>query len=275
MPVKRYFKSLDKVISILNCFTEDRPELRTSEVSQILGIHRVTAHRLLETLSEARLLEKVRSRGAYTVGPELYRLGTVYLHNTSMNTVAAPVVKKISKLTGEVVAIHILDKRGHVQVLMRGERKNGFRWSAQVGSILPAYACAGGKALLSELTEVEIDNLYAEERLKRLTAGTISTKTQLKTELETIRVKGVAFNHGEDYEGIEAVASVIHDVTGKAEASLIIAAPLLGESRIQREQWDKLVKLGASLISYQFGYRNDNLVVRNLEEMVFRWEQHE
>jgi len=275
MSIQRYFKSLDKAIAVLKCFTPVTPELKTIEVAKKIGIHRVTAHRLLETLSKANLLHKDTNRGVYTIGPELYVLGSIYIENNDIYRSASPVVKKINELTGEVVAINVLDGRGDIMLLMREERQIGFHWGSHVSSTYPAYATAGGKALLSELNEEEIDNLYPEERLKPIAAKTISTKTKLKSELIKIRETGLAFTTEEYLDGIESVGSVIRDATGKAVASLIIALPIIGESKMKRLQLDKLAKLGASLISYHLGNMRGEPVVKNIDGMIDLWKQHE
>jgi hypothetical protein len=51
--------------------------------------------------------------------------------------------------------------------------------------------------------------------------------------------------------------------------------PILGESKIKTLQLDKLVKLGASLISYRLGNMSGGLVVRDVNEMIYLWKQHE
>jgi len=275
MAVQRYFKSLDKAIAVLKCFTSETPELKTSEVVKKIGIHRVTAHRLLGTLSNANLLHKDTNRGVYTIGPELYVLGSIYIENNDIYKSASQVVKKINELTGEVTAVNVLDGRGDIMLLMREERQIGFRWGSHVSSLYPAYATAGGKALLSELNEEDIDSLYPEERLKQLAANTISTKTQLKRELINIRTIGLGFTNEEYLDGIESVGSVIRDATEKAIASLVISIPIIGESKIKKMQLDKLVKLGANLISYRLGNIRMEPVVKNIDGMIDLWKQHE
>lgn len=275
MTIQRYFKSLDKAIAVLKCFTPEKPQLKTSEVASKVGIHRVTAHRLLETLSKANLLHKDINRGVYTIGIELYALGSIYIENNNIYQSANPVVKKINELTGEVVAVNVSDSRGGIMLLMREERKTGFRWEAHISSIFPAYASAGGKALLSELSEEEIDNLFPGEQLKRVAAKTISTKTKLKHELKEIKETGLSYSSEEYIDGIESVASVIRDATGKTVASLVIAEPILGESKITKMRLDKLVKLAASLISYRLGNMRGDMIVKDVDEMIALWKQHE
>ena len=259
----------------MKCFTPGTPELKTSEVANKIGIHRVTAYRLLETLVKANLLYHDINTGRYAVGIELYALGSIYVENNNIYKSASPVVKMINELTGEVVVVNVSDGKGGVMILMREERKTGFRWAAHVSSFFPAYASSGGKTLLSELSEEEIDNLYPEEQLKQLTAKTISNKTQLKHELKEVRKTGIAHTCEEYITGIESVASVIRDANGKSVAALTIAMPILGENKIKHFRLDKLVKIGASLISYRLGNMNGDLVVRNVDEMINLWKQPE
>ena len=59
-----------------------------------------------------------------------------------------------------------------------------------------------------------------------------------------------------------------------AIAAIAIALPILGQSKIKDWKLDKLVKLGASLISYRFGNRSGDLVVSDIDSMINLWKQH-
>lgn len=268
-------KSLVKALSVLNAFSTDESELSATEISKKVQLPFSTTCRILSTLTNLRLIERNINTRKYSVGPELYVLGSLYIENNDIYRSASPVVKKINELTGEVVVVNVLDGRGDIMVLIREERQIGFHWGTHVSSTYPAYSTAGGKALLSDLSEEEIDNLYPEEKLKQLTPNTISTKTQLKRALIEIRETGLAFTSNEYLDGIESVGSLIHDTTGKAVASIVIALPILGKSKIKDWKLDKLVKLGASLISYRLGNMSRDLVVSDIDSMINLWKQHE
>jgi DNA-binding IclR family transcriptional regulator len=197
-------------------------------------------------------------------------LGSIYIENNDIYKSASPVVKKINELTGEVVTVNILDGRGNVRVLIREERKIGFRWSTH--SSYPAYASAGGKLLMSNLSDGELDAIYPEEKLKKVAAKTISTKTQLKQQLREIQKTGVAFTREEYLDGIESVASLIRNSKNEVVATLGIAMPIFGVSKIKKLNLDKLVRLGASLISYRLGYTGGDSVVKDINEMIDLWK---
>ena len=271
MPSVRHFKSIDKAIACLKCFTPDHQELRARDVSKMLGLHRVTTHRLLKILTEAEMLQKDENLKTYSVGPELYMLGSLYIDNTSLAKAADSIVKKINEITGEVVAVQVLEK-GYVVIVMREERQVGFRWSVHPGSISPAHVVSGGKILLSELSDEEIDNIFPDERLEQLTEQTINTKENLKRELANVRQRGIAHTRDEHFYGTMSVAAAIRNSKGKTVASLVIALPTFNENKMTSENLDELVKLGANLISFRLGYRSDIDSVRNIDEMIARWK---
>lgn len=268
------FKSVNKAISVLKRFNLQNLELSASEISKQVGMHRVTAHRLLETLLKAGLLEKSDNTSKYRIGPELYILGSLYLNTTDVVKAAEPVVKVLNDLTSESVSVSVLDS-GFITLVMREESKYGFRWATHIGSIQPAYAPASGKALLSELSEVEIDRFYPEERLRPITKKTITTKTELKLELERIKKAGIAFCREELFDGIEGIAYVIRGANGKAVAAIGIGIPVFRIDEQKRERLAKLVKLGCSLSSYRLGYQDINSPVHTLQEIYSWWGQNQ
>jgi len=266
-------KSLLKAIAILDSFSPNEPELSAAGVSLKSNIGKMTTHRILSTLTQSGFLEKDMVSGKYRIGPAIYMMSSLYLKTTNIPKAAEPVMQAMNALTGEVIVVNILDGRGNVMVLMREERKIGFRWSTH--STIPAYASAGGKLLLSNLSDRELDDIYPEEKLKKVAAKTISTKTQLKQQLKDIKKTDLAFTREEYLDGIESVASLIRNSKNEAVAALAIAMPLFGASKIKKLHLDKLVQLGASLISYRLGYAGGDLVVKDVNKMIDLWKQRE
>jgi len=206
------------------------------------------------------------------VGTKLYTLGSLYLSTTDIFTAAKPVIEALNDLTGETINVSILD-RGNIIFIMKEESKHAFRLNTHIGSIVRAYGSAMGKALLSELTEAEIDSLYPEDRLPPLTKKTIATKKELKLELEQVRQTGVAFDREGSYESVEAVGSVIRNANSKAVAAMSIAVPVFRMDEAARKQLTSLVKLGASLISYRLGYQDTANPVHSIDELYSWWKQ--
>lgn len=264
-------RSILRIAAVLKSFSPDELELSAANISRKAGTAKTTTHRMLAALTKCGLLDRAET-GKYRIGPELYILGSLYLSTTDILKAAEPVLKTANDLTSETVNVGIFNK-GHVIVVMKEESKYAFKFSQHVGSMLLAYTSAMGKAFLSELTEAELDSLYPEERLTPRTPKTIATKRELKLELQQIRKTGVSFNSEGAYVGVEGLASVIRDASGKAVAAMSISVPVFRMNHTSRQRLAILVKMACSLISYRLGYRDPVNPVRGIQEIRLWWEQ--
>jgi len=183
-----------------------------------------------------------------------------------------PVLKEVSELSSFDTNLGIFDK-GNVTVIMRILGKSFHRSDYRIGSTAPAHTSSMGKAFLSELAEVEFDALYPMERLFQRTKKTIRTKKELKLQLTEIRKSGVSFTREEGSEGVEGIASLIRDATGKAVAAMSIHLPVFKAANAGRKQLAMLVKKGCSLASYRLGYTNNKEITRSIEDLQTWWEE--
>lgn len=266
-------KSLLRAISIATSFSPNDLELSLTDLSRKTGIPMTTVNRIVKTLIQGRLLERNIQSNKYRIGPEFYILGSLYLRGTDILSAAEPVTQTLNDLTGEAVAVSILNQ-DNVVLIVKEESKHGFRVATHVGSILVGHASAMGKALLSELTKAEIDKILPEEKLKPMTKNTITTKDELIKELEQIRRTGISVDMEGNYEGLIGIASVVRDENGRAVAAMSIGFSAFRVSQAQREQIVMLVRMGASLISYRLGYRDKAHPVRDLKDIHLWWEQN-
>lgn len=266
-------KSLQKAALVLKCFNPEQVEFSVAEIAQRLGIHRTTAYRIMMTLMEDGLLQRDRKTEKYTIGPILYALGSLYLSTTDIIKAASPVTKILNELTGESVNLGIFDK-GNVIFIAKEETKHAFRFAHHIGTIIPAYGSAMGKAILSELDEATLDRIYPEERLRPSTEKTIKTKTELKQELKEIKKTGISIDREGSWIGVEGIGAVIRDASGKVAAATSISGPTYRITDALRAQWSALVKLGANLISFRLGYQDKENPIRDIEEIRTWWQQN-
>lgn len=264
-------KSLLRAISLVTSFTPNDMELSLSDISHKTGIPMTTAHRIVTTLTQGGLLERTTHGDKYRIGPEFYILGSLYLRGTDILSAAEPVTKTLNDLTGEAVAVSILNQ-DNVILIVKEESKHGFRIATHAGSILVAHASAMGKALLSELAEAEIDSILPEEELKPMTKNTITAKGELKRELKKIRDTGLSFDIEGNYEGLIGIAAVMRDASGRAVAAMSIGLPTFRADEVARDRISTLVKMGTQLISYRLGYRDTVNPVRDIKELYTWWD---
>ena len=264
---------IDRAASILTCFTPEKVELSAAEISRKVGIPNTTAHRMLAALIQNGLLERNAGNNKYMIGPTMFILGNLYLQTKDLVKAAEPVTKVLNELTRENINVVVLHQGGVLR-LIRDESQHTVVANIHVGSVYPPYSSAVGRVLLSELTEAEIDSLYPEEKLQKITNKTISTKTELKLLLKQIRETGISFNSGGTFEGVDGFGALIRGVGGKAIAALGIALPTYRMNPQKYELFASLVKMGASLISYRLGHKDRVNSISSIDEIHSWWTQN-
>lgn len=274
MQNRNFNKSLLRALLVIKSFNPNQLELGSTDIAKKMEIPIPTAHRILSTFAEAALLEKNLKTGKYRIGPAFYVLGSLYLNTTDLLKAAKPVTETLNELTDEAISVGIFDK-GNVVFVLREETKHAFRFAHHVGTVMPAYASAMGKALLSELTEAELDSLYPEEKLRPLTEKTIASKTELKIELAKVRKTSISINKEGSWEGVGGAGSVIRNAAGKAVAALSIAVPIFRMDQAKCKQLGTLIKSGASLISYRLGYNDTDNHIHDVQQIRSWWEQNQ
>lgn len=265
-------KSLWKAISVIKCFAPNTLELSVADIAKRGGIPKPTVHRLISTLIKGGFIEKNANTGKYRIGVDLYTQGSLYLSSTDTLKLAEPVMKTLNELTGEAINLAVLDK-SNIVFIMKEETKGAFRFFRHIGSVLPAYASAMGKALLSELTESEIDDLFPDERLQPLTKKTIATKTELKRELEHIRKTGYSIDIEGNTEGAMGIASSIRNASGRAVAAMSITIPVSKMNQYNCENLAALIRPASSLVSYRLGYQDSTNPVRDIKDLISWWRE--
>src|SRR4051812_14464260 len=159
----------------------DREEIRVSEASTELGVARSTAHRLLAMLHSYGLVEQLPNR-AYRVGPVLAEIGLSALRQIDVRAHIRPFLEQLVAELGETA--HLIVREGiNCRFAESVEGTHALRTTARVGISYPVHMTSGGKALLAELSEAELLELFPDEQLP----GHFGTRDALFAELEDVR----------------------------------------------------------------------------------------
>jgi DNA-binding IclR family transcriptional regulator len=105
------------------------------------------------------------------------------------------------------------------------ESTKPLRAANRTGTSLPAHTTAGGKALLANLPDGALRNLYPEHRLVRGTPKSCKTRKALFDELLTVRERGYAHNDGESEPELAAYATAIRGRSGHANVAIVVSGP--------------------------------------------------
>jgi DNA-binding IclR family transcriptional regulator len=127
-----------------------------------------------------------------------------------------PVPEQLHGTLGETVDLAVLDGAS-VRFVDQLAATHRLRAVSAVGASFPLYRTANGKALLAALPDERALALLPP-RLPRLTPATITSRAVLRSELQEIRRRGVAFGRQEHTEGICAVGAAVRDSSGPVAA---------------------------------------------------------
>jgi DNA-binding IclR family transcriptional regulator len=245
--------SIEKAIDVLFCFDLQRPQLRLIEISQRLGLHKSTAHRLLSLLKKKGLVVIDPTTQLYSLGPALVELAWIVLRQQDLRSLCRPYLEHLRQATNETVSLNIRmgNKRVCIEELPSDQE---VKYSQAMGLTAPLHVGAPGKALLAFLSPDESERVLVTLTLESLTPETITTLDTLRTELDKTRARGYAVSVGERSPWAAAVAAPIRDRSGQP----IVAVSVLGPShrlnaKVLKELGGQVIKV-AREISVALGY---------------------
>lgn len=136
----------------------------------------------------------------------------------AVTAAARPVMDRIHLATGENVQLSFLEGDALVG-FERRESTHAVRVVLSLGTRMPWYATAGGKAIAGRLPPAYLNQLLAGER-HPLTPETITDRAALEREIDRGRTHGYVVSRGGYRDGLVSIAAAILDGSGEALASL-------------------------------------------------------
>lgn len=188
-----------RAAAILRLCAEAKSGLSLAEIAKAVSLPRSTVQRIVSTLASEGLLYADGSHRSIRLGGELFQVAAQ--HHIDVVEIIHPFLKDLSLATGETVDLAVL--RGSRLVFVdqvAGSQR--LRTVSSVGEAFSLHNSANGKAVLSLMTQVVLQRvLKIGPRFK-----TRALKS-LFTEIENIRVSGIAEDSEEHTSGICALGT--------------------------------------------------------------------
>lgn len=224
-------KSAERTLLLLEYVARTQP-ITMRELRDRLEIPRSSLHGLLGVLTGFGFLS-IGSRGEYTVGLRAFEIGSVWIQSVSVESVGAPILRRLVNEVKQVAHVGVLDGTDVVYVLKQ-ESARPMRLVSAVGKRLPAHATALGKVLMTSLEPEAIRALYPPGKLPRMTPNTITDVDGLITAVDIARRAGFCIDHGESTAGVTCYAALIRDHHNETVAALsvsVIDGDSIGQDR--------------------------------------------
>jgi IclR family transcriptional regulator, acetate operon repressor len=225
--------SVNNALLLLLLFRE-QPRVRLTDACKYLGVAHSTAHRLLAMLAHHGFVQQEPITRAYVAGPALVEVGLAVVGSLNVREQARPMMEELAAELGETVHLGVLEGI-QVRYVDGVESERALRVVARTGTLAPAHCTSLGKALLAQMTDQQLAELYptSDEPFEGRTARSITTQAMLMKAVGQARARGYAVNSGETEDDVGSVAVAFRDFAGRP-AAIAVAAPTsrLTSSRI-------------------------------------------
>ncbi|HWB56568.1 MAG TPA: IclR family transcriptional regulator [Gaiellaceae bacterium] len=218
-PATRHVAAVERAIVVLDALAADGAELGTNEIARRTGLHASTVSRLLSTLADAGLVEHVEDTGRYRLGIRLLQLGNAVLARLDLREVARPALRALVAETGETATLSAPGDPDAVTVDFV-QSGSSVQSVATLGRPSVAHATATGKVALA-FGRVEL----GPGRLTAFTPLTITDRSVLAAEVETVRKQGWAQALGEREVDLNAIAAPVRGSRGELVAVIGLQGP--------------------------------------------------
>jgi len=247
-------RSLERGLAVLESVAAAGRPASLAETARRVGLHRSTAHHLLQTLVSVGYLRQDADTRAYELAAKPFELTGRTWSPEQLAVIAQPFLAELTRRGGEGSSFSVY-RDGTVTVVAKREHDGPVRVVQNVGAQRPLHCTAVAKAILPWLPVPELSGLLSRMRFPRHTPKTIVTRRGFKAELRRIRSAGYAVDDEEHIEGIRCIAMPVFGHTGHVLASICSLGP---KSRMTyqklRDLRQPLAELSAQL-SERLGYK--------------------
>lgn len=240
-----------RAIQLLNLLAEVGKPLSLSELATGLGIVKSSAFALCSELTAGGLLS--RTGEGYQLGAHLMAYAHAYLKQTSLPQLFLSRVSARPTLPRWTINLSVLDGIDVVYMLSRaGSWPLGLEF--RMGTRLPAFYAASGRAILSTLTEEHLEEKLAHFPRLRLTSKTETSPLKIRMLLAQAAMNGYSIDDEEVREGMLAFGAPIFG-PHSTEAVAGVAVALQRESATPKVRKEAIaeIRLLAETLSRQLG----------------------
>lgn len=250
MPI---IQSIDRALRILDLFDEYETELKITDISVRMQLHKSTVHSLLKTLQSRNYIEQNVENGKYRLGMKLFERGNLVIRSLDIRTISKKYLIDLSVKTGNTVHLVILDGKEGIYI-DKVEGSSATVLYSRIGRRIPVHCSAVGKALVAHKNGVELTEILDGYVYKQHTPNTLTNENAFIAELEKVRSNGYAMDKEENEPGITCLAVPIWDHSGSVVAAMSMSQHSASVNDDKMDRTVQMLKEAANKISIELGY---------------------
>jgi len=239
------------MVCLLDALAERPEPVSLKDLSKRTGLHPSTAHRILNDLVTARMVDRVE-QGTYQLGIRLLELGNLVKARLNVRDAALGPMRELHRTTHQPVNLSIRQGDEIVYIERAVSERSGMQVVRAVGGRAPLHLTSVGKLFLAADDPRNVRAYATRTGLAGHTRNSLTDQPRLERELALVRARGYARDNEELELGVRCIAAGIRDDAGKLIAGLSISAP----ADFLQDDWIDLLCATANQISSAIGYES-------------------
>lgn len=212
---------IEKAVRVMDAVLRSPEGMTPTEVAAAVQTNRSTAFRLLTSLEHAGLMTRDADGGRYRLGPRLLQYGEVVRAGMTIIDVADPTMRWLRDETRQSVLLSVREGWGARCIhRLAGPEVDVLSWAT--GELLPMHVGAAPQALLSSLSDAELERYLAHGGDWHTLHG-VRTASDIRDGVQQIRRQGWALNREGLTLGVASLGAVIKDRSGISVCALSVA----------------------------------------------------
>lgn len=214
--------SLKKAFLILHQLSESPYEYTPTLLAQKTGVNRTTIHRILQELADFDVVIKNESTKTYRIGPNIYRMGSVYHHNLNFKSKLEEILNMMSQESKESVGLAIRDEEKIIS-LYEIETFQPLKMNYKPGLFYPMNRGCYGKCLMAYYDENRVKELLYSQKFEKISKNTLTDPEEILEEYRKIREQGFVISEEETFDYAMGVGIPIFDSKGNVSTCVAIS----------------------------------------------------
>ena len=198
-------QTIDRAFAVLGALAGQPQSVTLAEVARSVELPKTTVLRLLSSLEELGMVERISGR--YLLGKGISTLTRRVSPAGLLRAVARPHLMELSESFGENAAVAIADG-SELLYIDTADAPGAVQVSDWTGKRVPFHTDAAGLILMTEWSQSELE-AYTQEPLAAPTQHTMTSFEELRDRTSKIRTDGYAWTFGEFSEDVNGIAAPV------------------------------------------------------------------
>lgn len=214
----------DKIFLVLETLAHTGP-IGLTELCHEINLNKTTVHRVLNSLQYLGYVQQDDYTAKYRLSFKIWDIANQLLEKIDIIEEIRPHLRRLALQTGETV--HLVQMEGiQATYIAKEESANSVRLVSMVGKNIPLYCSGVGKAMLADMSDMEIKHIWDSSERVALTPHTITNFDTFMTEINHIRKCGYATDNEENELGVRCVAASLGTTPQSPRYAFSISAPI-------------------------------------------------